>query len=116
MLEGATGRAAYVVNPADNVATAVFPLEPGAVALTGARGSEQVPLTQPVAQGHKFALRPIKAGEAVIKYGTPIGSATQPIAPGEHVHLHNMRSNFDEKSSSLDCETAMPDDVEYRLY
>ena len=42
--------------------------------------------------GHKIALRPIAAGEAVIKYGDPIGTATRDIAPGEHVHSHNLRT------------------------
>lgn len=44
--------------------------------------------------GHKIALVPMVAGEKVIKYGVGIGSATQDIQPGEHVHLHNMRSNY----------------------
>lgn len=46
--------------------------------------------------GHKVALRPIRVGEAVIKYGDPIGRATQDIAPGEHVHTHNLRTALQE--------------------
>ena len=42
--------------------------------------------------GHKIALRPIAAGEAVIKYGDPFGMATRDIAHGEHVHSHNLRT------------------------
>jgi hypothetical protein len=37
---------------------------------------------------------PIAAGERVIKVGVPIGTATQAIAPGEHVHSHNLRSDY----------------------
>ena len=48
-------------------------------------------LRTPVPFGHKAALRPIAAGESVIKYGVVIGVATQPISPGEHVHVHNCR-------------------------
>jgi altronate hydrolase len=48
------------------------------------------PLIEPVAMGHKVALRPIGPGEAVVKYGATIGHATQPIPPGAHVHLHNL--------------------------
>ncbi|MFM8577519.1 MAG: UxaA family hydrolase [Planctomycetaceae bacterium] len=44
--------------------------------------------------GHKVAVRPIAAGEKIIKYCVPIGSATTDIHPGEHVHLHNMKSDY----------------------
>ena len=44
--------------------------------------------------GHKYALRPIAEGENIIKYGNPIGHATAPIAQGEHVHSHNMKTNL----------------------
>ena len=46
--------------------------------------------------GHKYARRPIAAGENVIKYGMPIGHATCDIAVGEHVHVHNVRTNLGE--------------------
>lgn len=44
--------------------------------------------------GHKYANRKISEGENIIKYGFPIGHATCPIAEGEHVHVHNMRTNL----------------------
>jgi len=44
--------------------------------------------------GHKYALRPIAAGENVIKYGMPIGHATGDISPGDHVHSHNLATNL----------------------
>ena len=44
--------------------------------------------------GHKYALRDIKAGENIIKYGYPIGHATCDIAKGEHVHTHNVKTNL----------------------
>lgn len=44
--------------------------------------------------GHKFALSPIAANEKIIKYGIPIGSATRDIAIGEHVHTHNIQSDY----------------------
>lgn len=49
--------------------------------------------------GHKLALRNIKQGEYVIKYGGIIGRATQDIAKGEWVHTHNVRSHLDESVS-----------------
>ena len=45
--------------------------------------------------GHKYALRDVRAGEPIIKYGSPIGHATQDIAKGEHVHSHNLKTNLD---------------------
>ena len=53
-------------------------------------GNETVPA------GHKYALRPIAAGDTVIKYGEIIGRATKDIAEGEWVHTHNVRSHLDE--------------------
>lgn len=53
-----------------------------------------VRLPQRLALGHKIALRSIAAGEKILKYGVPIGSATQAIGKGEHVHLHNMQSDY----------------------
>ena len=44
--------------------------------------------------GHKYALRDLKSGENVIKYGMPIGHATCDIAKGEHVHTHNVATNL----------------------
>ena len=44
--------------------------------------------------GHKYALVPIKAGENVIKYGSPIGHATEDIGAGAHVHTHNLKTNL----------------------
>lgn len=44
--------------------------------------------------GHKLALTDIKKGEAVIKYGYPIGTATEDISEGEKVHSHNMKTGL----------------------
>lgn len=46
------------------------------------------------ADGHKYAIRPIAAGENVVKYGMPIGRATSAIGIGEHVHVHNLATNL----------------------
>lgn len=46
--------------------------------------------------GHKYALKDIKKGETVIKYGQIIGRATQDIKTGEWVHTHNVKSHLDE--------------------
>lgn len=44
--------------------------------------------------GHKYALRDIKKGENVIKYGSPIGHAICDIKAAEHVHTHNLKTNL----------------------
>ena len=49
--------------------------------------------------GHKRAAREIRAGENVIKYGFPIGHATEDIHPGELVHTNNLKTNLSEKLS-----------------
>ena len=49
--------------------------------------------------GHKYALCDIKKGEDIIKYGNPIGHATEDIKKGEHVHVHNVKTNL---SGNLD--------------
>jgi hypothetical protein len=51
-------------------------------------------LKTPLGLGHKIAAQKIAAGEKILKYGAPIGSATADIESGEHVHLHNMKSDY----------------------
>jgi altronate hydrolase len=46
--------------------------------------------TSAVPAGHKIAIRAIRVGEQVHKYGQPIGAASAPIAVGDHVHTHNL--------------------------
>jgi (2R)-sulfolactate sulfo-lyase subunit alpha len=50
------------------------------------KSEEDIPL------GHKIALRDIKKGDKVQKYGRVIGEATKDITKGEHVHVHNIKS------------------------
>jgi len=44
--------------------------------------------------GHKVARRDISKGTKVIKYNASIGSAIDDIAFGQHIHLHNMKSDY----------------------
>ncbi|AXI48524.1 hypothetical protein C1J03_22525 [Sulfitobacter sp. SK012] len=55
---------------------------------------DEIVLKTAVSMGHKLALCPMNVGDRVLKYGVSIGSATQPIAIGDHVHLHNMKSDY----------------------
>lgn len=80
-------RAAVQVHPDDSVAVLVAAQPAGA---TLDVGGESVTLVSDVPAGHKVALRAHAVGEAVVKYGMPIGKATAPIAIGEWVHSHNL--------------------------
>jgi hypothetical protein len=71
------------------VATALEPLQPGESIAIGER---VVSVREAIASGHKIALTRISTGEAVLKYGSPIGTATIDIEPGAHVHVHNVES------------------------
>lgn len=82
---------ALLCNPSDSVAIAVKPLVPGDRVTLCVDGCETViEIAQPIPSGHKFAVRCIPAGQSVIKYGETIGKATDCIAQGRHVHLHNL--------------------------
>lgn len=78
-----------VITARDNVATALEALAAGETIEVNDR---QVTVRESIASGHKVALRSIGAGEAVVKYGNPIGTATSEIAAGAHVHVHNVAS------------------------
>lgn len=80
---------ALVLHARDNVAVAVAPLAPGEeLELQGVC----VTVREPIAFGHKLALRDLESGGQVVKYGEVIGVTTAAIAAGRHVHVHNVSS------------------------
>jgi altronate dehydratase small subunit len=84
---------AVIISPKDNVATAVANLPKGEeVELEVGQKIFTVKLKAPISLGHKFSLSQIDNGSPIIKYGEVIGTATKSIAPGEHVHIHNVAS------------------------
>jgi altronate dehydratase small subunit len=84
---------AIVMNEKDNVATALKPFHKGTKASVEVQGRlQKVMLLSDIPMGHKFALKDMEEGEAVIKYGEPIGQSTAKIIRGEHVHVHNVAS------------------------
>jgi len=97
----------------DNVLVALGDIAPGPVTVVGTNGALGVLAIETVTAGHKIALRPLKCGEVVLKYGVPIGFATVPIAAGAWVHTHNCRSGLDERSHTLDRHTGAPTDTRY---
>ena len=82
-----------VINEKDNVATSLEPLNAGIKVPVKIQGRiEKVMLLSDIPMGHKFAIRDMEEGGAVIKYGEPIGQTTAKITRGEHVHIHNVIS------------------------
>ena len=67
-------------------------------------GEQTVVIETSLELGHKIAARDIGSGERIIKYGAPIGSAIRDIRTGEHVHLHNIKSDY-IPTYTLDSET-----------
>lgn len=82
------------IHPLDNVAVAMEDLPAKQRLMIDGREYVTVDF---IPRGHKLALGDIKAGENIIKYGCVVGHATQPVAPGAHVHTHNMATNLTEK-------------------
>lgn len=79
------------LSPLDNIAVLSRSVEAGAtIEVDGHR----LVVDGPLGLGHKLALRPIAAGERIMKYGVSIGSATRDIPAGGHVHVHNMKSDY----------------------
>ncbi len=77
--------AALLLNPADDVAVARRRIGEGeATGIPGISANQLIP------RGHKVALRALTAGMVLRKFGQVIGVATQDIAAGDHVHLHNL--------------------------
>lgn len=105
--------ALFRIDPRDSVATALRDLVAGEEA-------EGLRLAEPVARGHKVAVTPIASGDEVLKFGFPIGRATRAIAPGEHVHTHNVATAL---ATSGDYEyrpgaraAAVPSDATFEGY
>ncbi len=87
----ASAQALIRIHPSDNVAVAISELAAGL--RTETTGAEFV-LREHIRAGHKVAIEPIARGGLVVKYGFPIGRATADIAPGQHVHTHNLRTRL----------------------
>jgi len=83
---------AFVLNASDNVATLIDPAARGAAVSFVGQSSGSITATSDIAFGHKIAVQPIRRGDQIIKYGKVIGQATQDIAAGAHVHVHNVEA------------------------
>ncbi|EOD54409.1 MAG: altronate dehydratase family protein [Aeromonas molluscorum] len=100
------------IHPADNVLVSLRDLAAGEVI---EHQGITLTLGLPLARGHKIALVPLAQGEQIIKYGLPIGHATAAIAPGEHIHHHNLATNLNDldeysyQPELAEVSTTLPD-------
>jgi altronate hydrolase len=102
------------LRPEDNIAVAARNLPEGTqVQYNGAT----LTVSGRIGLGHKLALRAIRKGEAVFKYGQIIGFAGQDIPAGGHVHVHNVRADSFERDYAFcrDCPPA-PSPAEPRYF
>ena len=74
-----------LLNPADPLVVATRDLAVGE-----AVGLGDITPSEPIGRGHKLAIKPIESGAPVRKLGQVIGIATKEIAPGQHIHVHNV--------------------------
>jgi altronate dehydratase small subunit len=109
MMTAPTAPSAFRVHTGDNVATLLGDAAAGsAVAVTGPGAKAELTAREKIGMGHKIALATIGEDEAITKFGVVIGIAKRRIEAGEWVHLHNCRSQLDERSGSFDLETGAP--------
>ena len=79
------------ISPIDNVVVALHPIAKGTLVEVDGLA---VTALEDIPQGHKMAVKPIRNGENVIKYGFPIGHATADAEPGTWMHTHNVHTNL----------------------
>ncbi len=80
---------------ADNVGVATVDLKAGEAGkglYMNTQAPAEVRVLNDIPLGHKIALRNLKAGDTVIKYGHDIGRVAADIKTGEHVHIHNLKT------------------------
>lgn len=81
------------INQGDNVAVALRPIDKGE---TLDIGGTVVTAVEEIPQGHKVAIKPIKSGEDVVKYGFCIGCAKEDVRVGQWIHVHNVKTALGE--------------------
>ena len=84
---------AIIIDQNDNVVTVLKDISVGErVAFIKNGKIQNIVVKENIPFGHKVAIKNIRKGELIIKYGYPIGIATRDIKTGEHVHIHNLMS------------------------
>lgn len=80
-----------LLHPSDNILVCVAHIYAGDEILID---DQAVSVQKDIEVGHKLARRALAVGDKIYRYGAPIGSMTQAVAMGEHVHMHNMQSDY----------------------
>jgi altronate hydrolase len=103
------------LRPEDNIAVAARLIPAGAEIQFDGR---ILTAANRIGLGHKLALRPIRKGEPILKYGQVIGFASRDIPPGEHVHVHNVAADAFERDYAFcrDCPPPPPRPGEQRTW
>lgn len=95
---------AIQLSPLDNVAVAVAQLKPGMeINVNG----QVIANSQRIPMGHKIAVRAIRKGEIILKYGQIIGISSEDIFPGSHVHTHNVTASEFTRDYAY-CSAVLP--------
>src|SRR5579859_935824 len=89
------------LNPRDEVAIAKTNLQAGTILAIPDESGQHVPVRQFIPAGHKIALQAIPLDSPIHRYGHVIGFASKDIAPGEHVHLHNVERKAFEREHAF---------------
>lgn len=80
----------------DNVATCLADVSRGETVTVKFGGNEtEFVANQDISFGHKIGIKDVAVGGFVYKYGQAIGKATQPIRPGDWVHVHNVVDHYE---------------------
>ncbi|MBB6453677.1 altronate dehydratase small subunit [Salirhabdus euzebyi] len=101
-------REVHVIDPKDNTGTVISRTMTAGREVEVEAGGEvkMVKVLKDIPYGHKIAVRSIKKGDTIWKYGLSIGTALEDIEVGDHVHIHNIESNrgrgdlFKEKANA----------------
>ncbi len=99
-------KSAVLINPKDSVAVCLRGIKTGELVEIGPGLS--VTATEPIPAGHKMAVYAHQPGQSVLKFGWPIGEASQQIAPGQHVHSHNLLCRHEIDYAAIATEKPQP--------
>jgi (2R)-sulfolactate sulfo-lyase subunit alpha len=86
---------ALIHDAIDDVAVVIVDIKSGdTVSTVDLDGNpyQEVQAINDIPLGHKIALRDMPEAHRVIKYGRSIGKTSSVISTGQHVHIHNIKS------------------------
>lgn len=99
-------KSAVLINPKDSVAVCLRNVKSGELVEIGPGLS--VTAAEPIPAGHKMAIYAHQPGQSVLKFGWPIGEASQQIDQGQHVHSHNLLCRHEIDYAAIATEKPQP--------